>query len=524
MKKLICLLLAVALLAACSAPAEETAPTEDDKLRLEIGGTEESFEPWEQAGLPTEGSFYLTQDVVLETQLRVEGSLKLHLNGHSITGLDSVIYGNMIMVAPGGEMLLCDSEGGQGRLVSPFSYGAKTTVGSMVAVAGSFTLAGGTVDASAISLEDKANGAGFLVLEGGQLNVSGGTVIGGTTWCSALTPPPPEAPAAGENPETTEPTEATEATEPVDIADLVDQQPFEILGKGGSVYVAPGGTCNLSDGEIRDGSGGLGGNVYVDEGGLLMVSGGSITAGESVFHGGNVYVAGTLEMSAGEITLGGSYSNGGNLFVSGKLEMTGGLIAEGTCDVNSMTGKRGGNLCVNGEEAVIHISNATIRDGSANGGEGFGGNISVIGECAREFSVSDTTISGGIGHRGGNLYFGTLSKSVNPENLDFYMRNVTVSNGVYTYRGGNLCMDSDLRGVYVNLVMDDSKFLMEENARETISLGAGAAVDTWATLTMNGGSIEGGSLNLYADAVLTANGTAMTMDNNIGQGELVVNP
>lgn len=512
MKKLVWLLAAALVLCGCGAQPKETEASWDGKHRAQIQGQEVVFEAWEQAGLPGEGCYYLTSDVVLEAPVTVTGQLKLHLNGHSVTGLEGVMYGSLFTVPAGGELVIYDTPDGLGKVVSPRSYPASLAITSLFTVGGTVTVAGGTVDASLVNLEDLADGAGFYVQDGGVLNLCGAAVIGGTTWCSAIVPPTPEV---------TEPTEETEATEPTEPQEEV---PFQILGRGGSVYVAPGGTCNLSDGEIRDGSGGLGGNVYVDEGGLLSVSGGSITAGESVFHGGNVYVAGTLEMSAGEITLGGSYSNGGNLFVSGKLEMTGGLIAEGTCDVNSMNGKRGGNLCVNGEEAVIHISNATIRDGSANGGEGFGGNISVIGECAREFSVSDTTISGGIGHRGGNLYFGTLSKSVNPENLDFYMRNVTVSNGVYTYRGGNLCMDSDLRGVYVNLVMDDSKFLMEENARETISLGAGSAVDTWATLTMNGGSIEGGSLNLYADAVLTANGTVMTMDNNIGQGELVVNP
>lgn len=525
MKKLICLLLAVALLAACSAPAEETAPTEDDKLRLEIGGTEESFEPWEQEGLPTEGSFYLTQDVVLETQLRVEGSLKLHLNGHSITGLDNVIYGNMIMVAPGGEMLLCDSEGGQGRLVSPLSYGAKTTVGSMVAVAGSFTLAGGTVDATAISLEDKANGAGFHVLEGGQLNVSGGTVIGGTTWCSALTPPPPEAPAEGENPETTEPTEATEATEPVDIADLVDQQPFEILGKGGSIYVGAGGSLRISGGEIREGSGGLGGNLYVDEGGSATMDGGVIAAGESVFHGGNVYVAGSFTMSAGQLFQGKAYNNGGNLYVEGNLEMTGGEIAEGTCDANSLGGKRGGNILISGEEAVVHIANATIRDGLASGGEGFGGNISIIGWGAREFELRDSTVTGGLGHRAGNIYIGTIKKEISDENLDYKMVNVTVSDGSASYRGSNICIDSDVSTKTIVLDMENCDLIdSNDTTRDNLSIGAGAADQTWCQVTMTGGSIQGGKLTIYGLATLTTHGTQLEETEYGYSGTLIMDP
>lgn len=530
MRKLIIAMLAVLLLCGCGAETkkEETQPAGNTSMQIQLQDQEVTFEPWEQDGLPTEGCYYLTKDVVLTEQLVVSGQLKLHLNNHTIQGEKDITYGSLIHVSAGGDLLIYDAPESNGRIIAPRSITAKPVVTSTVTVAGTATMAGGTVDATEINLEDVANGAGLYVQAGGVLNITGGTVIGGTVICYSLNPmvdveeEPAQQEGTTQQEGTAQQEEATQEEQPE------QQEPvyLELYGKGGSVYVAKGGLCNFSGGTIRNGIAGLGGNVYTEpdeaEPGKFVMTGGLITDGEALFHGGNVYVDGYVEISGGEIRLGKSYCNGGNFFVEGTLEMTGGVIAEGCCDPNGLGGKRGGNLCVNGVEAVVHIANASILDGTATGGEGFGGNISVIGQCAREFSVTDTTISGGKGHRGGNLYFGTLAKDVGPENLDFYMSNVTVSNGVKTYRGANLCMDSDFRGIYVNLIMDNSTFLLDTG--ETISLGAGSALDTWATLTMNGGSIEGGTLNLYGDSVLTTNGTKLTMEDHGGQGEMIVNP
>lgn len=521
MKKLICVMLAILLLCGCGAePANvQTEPTWDGLHRAQIQGEEVVFEAWELEGLPAEGCYYLTSDVVLTKSFTVTGELKLHLNGHTVQGEKKVDYGSLITVAAGGSLLIYDTPEGTGAVISPRSITGNPTIKSLISVNGTMTLAGGTVDATEVNLEDVANGAAFCVNDGGLLNIVGGTVVGGTTICYSLDP------RTLLDEESAQDQQQEQEQEQQDQPQEAPEIP-ELLGKGGSIYVGKGGVCHVSGGTIRDGIAGLGGNIYTEadpeKPGKLVVSGGLITEGEAVFHGGNIYNEGLVEMSGGEISLGSSYCNGGNLFITGRLEMTGGVIREGCSDPNNLGGKRGGNLCVNGAEAVVHIANASILDGSAVGGEGFGGNISVIGQCAREFSVTDTTISGGRGHRGGNLYFGTLAKDVLPDNLDFYMSNVTVSDGTASYRGANLCMDSDLRGIYVNLVMDNSSFLADTG--ETISLGAGAALDTWATLTMNGGAIEGGGLNLYTDSILTANGTKLTMDSHGGEGQMIVNP
>lgn len=532
MKKLICLLLVMTLLAACGAKPKEqavttAAPTEPPMTAptAQIGEETVEFQPWEGEGVPSQGTWYLTKDVVLTAPVTVEGALRLHLNGHTVTGDTGCTYGSFFTVPAGAEMVLFDEADAEGKLLSIASYGKEAPLRHMIWVEGKLTLAGGTVDASQISLEDTENGPCIYVAGGGQFDMIGGTLVGGTCWTTSLVLKPEE-PVEGEIVE--ELPQETEQEEEAPAYWQHSQEEAGILGKGGSIYVEAGSVCTIWDGRITAGSAGLGGNLYIEGGpeepGKVTIHGGRIEEGESVFHGGNIYCAGSLEITAGELVSGKAYANGGNIFLSGTLKMTGGSLIGGRCDYGSQAGKRGANLLVNGKYAQVEISNAQIIDGDGHGGENFGGNICVMGQCAREFSVTDTTISGGQGHRGGNLYFGTLAKDVEMENLDFYMKNVTVAGGTCSYKGANLCMDSDLRGIYVNLVMDNCVITTNGGTSETISLGAGAAIDTWATLTMNGGSIDGGTLTLYKDAVLTGNGTAMTMDTFGGQGEMIQNP
>ena len=538
MKKYICFFLALALLCGCGAQenSDENSQAAVSGVHFQLDGEDISFEPWEQEGLPMEGSYYLTQDVLLEQPFTITGQLKLHLNGHEIRGAENTPFGNVITVAAGGELVLCDAPNGEGRVVCPRSFSANMTVGSLIRVAGSMTMAGGTVDATSISLEDMANGAGFYVDDGGVLNVCGGTIIGGTTWCSSLTAPVPEEtqpaegqPAEGQTTETqpaeTQPAETQpETTQPAGTEDTSGMD-YEVLGKGGSIYVAGGGTCNISGGEIREGSAGLGGNLYVETEGLVTMTGGTIADGESVFHGGNVYICGTMEISGGEFLRGGAYNNGGNFFVEGTLEMTGGEIAEGTCDVNGMGSKRGGNMLVSGENAIVHISNAEIRDGSASGGEGFGGNISVIGWGAKEMIIRDSVISGGMGHRAGNLYIGTIKKTISDENLDYQLINVTLKDGISSYRGSNICIDSDVNTKTIVLNMENCDLIDSENTtRDNLSVGAGAADQTWCEVIMTGGSIQGGTLTIYGLATVTTYGAKLDRTEHSHSGTLIQDP
>lgn len=524
MKKLVCVLLAMLLLVGCGgeAPAATTADTAAPTAAVPTGvladGSAVTLSAWEQPGLPTQGDYYLTADVELTAPMVIDGQLRLHLNGHRVSGASGVDFGSLITVAAGGALTLFDE--GEGAVVSPRSITAKPYVEHLVLVEGTLTLMGGTLDASTVNVEDVANGACVYVADGGRVEQHGGTLVGGTVWCQSLQPKPP----AADPTETTEATEPTGATEATEATEPAEPETAELLGKGGTVYLASGAGYAMTGGTVMLGSAGLGGNFYVEESATLTLSGGLVTEGESLFNGGNIYLAGVLEAKSCEIALGRAYNHGGNLYVKGQLVLDGVTVREGRCDAGGVTGKRGGNLLVNGLEATVEITGCSFLDGDGTGKENFGGNISVIGQCAREITITDTTISGGIGHRGGNVYFGTLDKDVDPENLDMYMKNVTISGGRCTYRGNNLCMDSDLKGVYVNITMDNCAIVQEELTGETVSLGAGAAGDTWATLTMNGGKLENGTVTLYADAVFTTNGTDISTAIVGGQGQHIHTP
>ena len=111
MKKLICLFLALLLLTACGKPAESAttaAPTTTVPVptarTCEVVGEQVTFEPWEQDGIPTEGSYCLTRDVELTATVEITGELKLHLNGHKITAKAGEILGHMFRIPAGTSM------------------------------------------------------------------------------------------------------------------------------------------------------------------------------------------------------------------------------------------------------------------------------------------------------------------------------------------------------------------------------------------------------------------------------------
>ena len=148
---------------------------------------------------------------------------------------------------------------------------------------------------------------------------------------------------------------------------------------GGNIYVTSS-TLNLTNGKVLGGrlctSTKDGGSVYLASGGTMNMSGGELVGGYSGDCGGNIYMSNTnskLTMSGGTVTDGYAYKYGGNIHLnSGSLNMTGGTVSYGR-------GGRGGNICL----AFYAGSTATI------GGDN---NPQIIGGTA-------------IAAEGGNLMF-----------------------------------------------------------------------------------------------------------------------
>lgn len=544
MKKLICIVLAMLLLTACGAPAADsagtTAPAANGPRQATIGDQQVTFEAWEQAGVPTAGDYYLTQDVVLEAPVQVGGNLRLHLNGHNITVANGVVVGSLFMIPAGSAMTVYDEPLADdfsieydldykeeaeavvtcGSITSNRSFSGKVTVSSMFMVGGELTIAGGHVDATNINLEDRANGAVAYVQEGGKFTMDGGLITGGLTW-SFKKPEPPAPPAT-----TTEGTEPTESTEPVEE---VEPEVPEYYGYGGAVYVAKGGLCTINGGWIWRGSAAYGGNIYVagDEtgAGKLVINGGTLLAGEATTQGGNICVDGEVEITGGLLDAGQSYGHGGNIFLSGKLNMTGGTLYRGACDVNGVQNKRGGNLAVNGLYATVKITNAEILDGTASCKETHGGNVAAFGYGAVDFEIGEgTVITGGKGHRGGNIYIGHLNKDVPVENIDYVFNKVTMGGGSTTYRGSNICTDTKNNDRRILVTFNDCTATVETPSELSIAAGAGAPDIARVDFVINGGTWNGGGFNIYQYCTVTCNGVNLVDCASSGNGEYIENP
>lgn len=554
MKKLICIVLALLLLTACGANSEPKADTKT----AQVQGREVQYSAWEGDTVPSEGSYYLTRDMELSQMVELTGDLDLHLNGHSIIAAHGQIINHLFRIPAGLTMTVYDEplaedpfaefdpdlDAGEeqvftvpgGAIVSSRCFSGKVTVSSMFHVEGTLVVAGGHIDASLINLEDRANGLVANVL--GNMEVCGGVITGGTTWnfvpetpvattpatTPAETTPPATTPAETVPGETTPATTAPAETEPPETEPVEPEIP-EVYGKGGSIYVAAGGSCTVSGGTLYGGSAQDGGNIHVAQDAKLTITGGRLLGGEATLRGGNVYVAGTLEMSGGRMDWGDSYGDGGNLFVAGQLYMTGGELLGGEADLNLLGYKYGGNIAVDGIDAIVKITNARILDGTAACKESHGGNISVIRYAAKEFEVGEGTyIYGGIGHRGGNVYIGHFKKDIPLENTDFVFTKVEMNGGNTSYRGANMCSDTKNAKRPVQVTFNDCIMGVEDGSELNLAIGAGATDVTQCIITINGGTFTGGGINLYGSSRTTATGVTYVECSVGGSGEYIENP
>jgi hypothetical protein len=531
MKKLFCLILAVLLLAGCGAQPQQTTvatePSWDGLHRAQIAGEEIVFEAWEEAGVPTSGNFYLTQDVVLDAAVTVSGDLKLHLNGHTVLAQKDAMLGNLFVVPAGASMTLYDQplpedvvleipedleedpypEVPGGKIASNRVFSGKVTLSNIFLVGGELTIAGGHIDASEMNLEDRANGLAVYVQAGGKLNMLDGVITGGTTWSFK---------------------------KPEDILNedgevIGNTAPDIIYGYGGSVYVEKDATFTMQGGTIWRGSAAYGGNVYVDGDenatGLFRMEGGTLLGGESTNWGGNACVYGTMEMADGMLQQGRSYGHGGNIYLTGHLNITGGTLLAGACDINTMQNKRGGNLAVNGLHATVKITNAKILDGTASCKETHGGNIACFGYGAVEFEVgTGTVVTGGLGHRGGNLYIGHFQKDVPLENMDYLFTGVTIGNGQTTYRGSVMCCDTKDKNRRIQVTFTDCVTTVEDPTELNLAIGAGAKDEAQCDVIINGGTWSDGGIHIYGFSTVTCNGVNFVDCEGSGTGTFTVNP
>ena len=148
------------------------------------------------------------------------------------------------------------------------------------------------------------------------------------------------------------------------VVGTIDETP---LSRGGAIHAGgSGGTINLYDGAIIGGYATEGGAMTLGTYSTFNMYGGTVTGGKGGY-GGNIFGWGDAKVNlyAGVISSGNTEARGGNI----RLYHDGGrpqlLIEKDAKVIDGITGKTGGNIYLDGANAVI---NGTVSGGAATEG------------------------------------------------------------------------------------------------------------------------------------------------------------
>ena len=277
-----------------------------------------------------------------------------------------------IMDSVGGGTILASGENGK--------YGGF----ALVQASGTLKLYDGTIRYASVPGVSLYSG-GLFYIEGGRVDIYGGTVSGGTAEASS-----------------------------------------SYNSSGGNFTVQSNGRLNIEGGRITQGKAlksdsktAQGGNIYVASGAKVTVSGGIIEDGYSDAGGGNIFLAeGTVEIAGGTIQNGHALVSGGNIMANAATDtvntvtISGGKITGGVAggtygsyaDGSYTRGtKGGGNLYERSPSGILNIT----------GGE-------IDGDILLDY-VKTMTLSGapkiGLGKAGGLLFSDLGSFKANAKNL-----------------------------------------------------------------------------------------------------------
>ena len=311
---------------------------------------------------------------------------------------------------------------------------------------------------------------------------------------------------------------------------------------GGGVYVAEGGTFNMTGGNIVGNSATWGGGVYVNgvsagAKGKFTMTGGNITGNSAIgtsSGGGGVNVdKGTFEMSGGSITnntaQGTSQYSGGGVRVneSGEFTMSGNALVTG----NTAKGDGGGVLVRIG--ARFTMSGSASITGNTSDGNGGGVCVKSTNDSGTvietTFEMTDGSITGNTANYGGGVMVLRGSKDIG----DVSQTKFTMSGGTIGGTGAGEGNTAKTGGGGVNV--DRGTFTMSAgsiagnnaNGSNQYSGGGGVRINDQGTFTMSGGSITGNTSNSNGGGVLVRVGATFNMNGGsiggAGTGNTAVN-
>ena len=291
-------------------------------------------------------------------------------------------------------------------------------------------------------------------------------------------------------------------------------------GQGGNIYSMHCGQVNMYGGEIHDGIAayieyvdngstknynGAGGNVYVGSGASFNLYGGRVWGG--------IAIQNTVTTN--------NTGCGGNFYCSGELNIFGGQVYDGIAQHNPITKSngtawsnktpgRGGNIFLSNSAAVLNISGGQVYDGQANGIGG--GNIMVE---SGQFNLSGGMIWGGIANSDKDA-----AKSAYLVNTYDVSGGSIRCNGRFTMTGGTIGINDQGQpagGTCYPTGAESGNVHLTGDQTHTISGGVIAYGNTWLEngKEVHGGVNKGG--NLGGTTPIHVTGTAVIRDGYASQ-------
>ena len=299
------------------------------------------------------------------------------------------------------------------------------------------------------------NTGGNVYINGGTMNMYGGTISGGKAG--------PIYDAEGEKVVT--------------------------KGWGGNVDVNGAGEFNLYDGVITGGvAGGNGGNVRTSHSNSkLNMYGGVIEKGESVLdQGGNLFLTGTITLTGG-IVRDGKAVNGGNIGVNSTKDVT----LKGVTITGGVATNNGGNIRMSttSTEGNLIIAEGTVISGGQAGK--LGGNISVESNNANKTNpVAKIIITGGTIEGGRAGKFDENGKLAVKE-----VNSVKKSNKVETR---TIKIDGESVEVDVVVTTTETRYsaLVGSGSGGNINMGGSTILEMTGGKVLDGEAANGGNIYL----------------------------
>lgn len=305
-------------------------------------------------------SYYLGENISVEYDITIKGTVNLCLNGHSITKTsESGTFAGVIKVESGSSFTLCDCNGSGKITHAENKTGRGVCVGSSDPQQASFIMYGGTISGNRINRQD---GAGVGV-QNASFKMYGGTI--------------------SEN--------------------RVEQMSND---GGGGVAVSTSGEFIMYGGEIsRNKSNGDCGGVAV-VGSSFQMYGGTISGNTATGNGGGVGLwNNSFTLSGGTISGNTAKGDGGGVYFKGDT-----LTISGTVEISGNSAANGGGVYINSQDLAVtggSIINNNVTDGSGGGvyfnvdGSSFNvsGNVSITGN-----KKGDTSTGSGLIGADNNVY------------------------------------------------------------------------------------------------------------------------